>query len=591
MRELDQRLLRRAVQAVRQGTPPYTWSTFADLIVAERRGREGHLDAASGALDRSLAGDLDRLLAAGLAVHPLRLDADKVADIRRYLEGLPVYSGFHIFSSDQRQRPLAEVRRESTLAGYTADQLVRAPHLVDFLNTPAIVDFMQLALGCVPTLYSVNAWWSFPAQAPNGLSSQFFHRDNDDWRFFTLFLYLTDVDDGAGPHQIIAGSHTIAGMQQLADRVRARNPAAAPIAPLDSFRTYAGAEFSARCEQALRDAIVDVTGPAGTIFTANTIAIHRGLMPTRTPRLVVWARFGLGPNGNSVDLEHGPLALRQVPTRLADTPRNRYVNRLLFEFDRGPEPVYAPPEQIPARPEPAPVPPSPVSAVADGPLATTTVRLTLGELKVEHPITVPQRAVPAARILPTLQGLVNAVVDAAEAGQAISCRKGCGACCRQLVPISRTEGEALLALVEAMPEPRRLAVQARFAEAEARIAAAGLAERNGRSHRELSAAYFALGVPCPFLEEESCSIHPDRPLVCREYLVTSPAALCSGPAHDGVTPVPVPKLSLAARRLQDDGDDWFPLAMLMAWNRKPRAPAAARPGTEWAQRFLKGLSK
>ena len=61
-----------------------------------------------------------------------------------------------------------------------------------------------------------------------------------------------------------------------------------------------------------------------------------------------------------------------------------------------------------------------------------------------------------------------------------------------------------------------------------------------------------MGVPCPFLEDESCSIHPERPLVCREYLVTSPAALCAGPTQEGVTPVAVPKVSMAARGLQDD---------------------------------------
>ena len=60
---------------------------------------------------------------------------------------------------------------------------------------------------------------------------------------------------------------------------------------------------------------------------------------------------------------------------------------------------------------------------------------------------------------------MNAVVAAAEAGKAISCHKGCGACCRQLVPISRTEGERLVTLVDAMPEPRRAAVLARFADA------------------------------------------------------------------------------------------------------------------------------
>ena len=43
-------------------------------------------------------------------------------------------------------------------------------------------------------------------------------------------------------------------------------------------------------------------------------------------------------------------------------------------------------------------------------------------------------------------------------------------------------------------------------------------------------------------------------------------------------------------RLQDDADDWFPLAMLMAWARRRPRSAAKRTGPEWVQRFLKGLS-
>jgi hypothetical protein len=34
-------------------------------------------------------------------------------------------------------------------------------------------------------------------------------------------------------------------------------------------------------------------------------------------------------------------------------------------------------------------------------------------------------------------------------------------------------------------------------------------------------------VPCPFLEDESCSIHEQRPIVCREHHVTTPAANCA----------------------------------------------------------------
>jgi Fe-S-cluster containining protein len=223
--------------------------------------------------------------------------------------------------------------------------------------------------------------------------------------------------------------------------------------------------------------------------------------------------------------------------------------------------------------------------------STATLRLTVGTLRIAHPITVPDAAVPASEVVPALQGLVNAVVSEAEMGETISCRKGCGACCRQLVPISRTEGERLLQLVEAMPSERRSAVEARFADAERRVIAAGLADRVDKSDRELSTAYFALRVPCPFLEEESCSIHADRPLVCREYLVTSPAELCAAPKQEGVTPVAVPKLSMAARKLQDDSDDWFPLALLMSWARRRPRTSSKRTGPEWIQRFLRQIGR
>ena len=233
--------------------------------------------------------------------------------------------------------------------------------------------------------------------------------------------------------------------------------------------------------------------------------------------------------------------------------------------------------------------------MADSGTSTATLRLSVGGLRIAHPITVPNAAVPAAEIVPALQGLVNAVVTAAEeasakAGRTISCRKGCGACCRQLVPVSRSEGERLLGVIEKLPADRRATLRQRFTEAEARIAAAGLDAPAGRSDRELSVAYFALGMACPFLEDESCSIHPERPLVCREYLVTSPAELCAGPRQEGVTPVAVPKVSLAARQLQDASDAWFPLAMLMAWGRRHPKGGKKRPGPDWVQRFLKGLA-
>ncbi|MGD9880490.1 MAG: YkgJ family cysteine cluster protein [Reyranella sp.] len=223
--------------------------------------------------------------------------------------------------------------------------------------------------------------------------------------------------------------------------------------------------------------------------------------------------------------------------------------------------------------------------------STATLRLAVGDLRIVHPVTVPSGPVEAADIVPALQGLVNAVVAAAEAGRTVSCRKGCGACCRQLVPVSPSEGERLLCVVAALPRERREALQARFAAAETAIEGAGLDQRQGRSDRDLSVAYFALRLPCPFLEDESCSIHQERPLICREYLVSSPPQLCAGPTQEGVTPLPVPKVSLAARGLQDEADDWFPLALLMAWRRTRPRRTTRRTGPEWMQRFLRQLGR
>jgi Fe-S-cluster containining protein len=223
---------------------------------------------------------------------------------------------------------------------------------------------------------------------------------------------------------------------------------------------------------------------------------------------------------------------------------------------------------------------------------TANLSLTVGGLSVSHAVTVPSGDVPATEIVPALQQLVDAVVAAAAADKMVSCRKGCGACCRQLVPVSRTEAERLLDVVQAMPDERKAVLGVRFDQAAAALQQAGLTFPSEKTDRELSAAYFALGIPCPFLEEESCSIHAERPLICREYLVTSPAALCSNLHQEGVAPLAVPKLSLSARGLQDPDDAWMPLALLKSWSRtRSGGSGKRRRSTVWVERFLKALAK
>ena len=47
-------------------------------------------------------------------------------------------------------------------------------------------------------------------------------------------------------------------------------------------------------------------------------------------------------------------------------------------------------------------------------------------------------------------------------GNAVSCKAGCWACCRQLIPVTEGEARYLAELVAGMPEPRRSELRQRF---------------------------------------------------------------------------------------------------------------------------------
>lgn len=219
--------------------------------------------------------------------------------------------------------------------------------------------------------------------------------------------------------------------------------------------------------------------------------------------------------------------------------------------------------------------------------------------------TVSTGPVRVADLLPVFQRFTSAVTDAAirrveRTGASISCRAGCGACCRQLVPVGEAEARRLAELVAAMPAERRVRGRARFGAALAALEPGGLLERLRHPEqiaaggvRALGLEYFARGVACPFLESESCSIHPERPASCREYLVTSPAERCADPAPGRIAMVPLP--GRVSRAIQNFGEGraegqarWVPLVLALEWT-EAQAPAPAAPGPGLLERFMTAL--
>lgn len=219
------------------------------------------------------------------------------------------------------------------------------------------------------------------------------------------------------------------------------------------------------------------------------------------------------------------------------------------------------------------------------------LKVHLRVLDEEHTITARARIGPTRlmELLPlarAVSGGVSAIAIAHEQaqGRAISCKVGCGACCRHLIPIAPAEAIRLSEVVDAMPKERRRAVKKRFEKAVLRMEQAGLLDpRRPRGQAALrsvktdpaetwedaSRRYFEARIACPLLEDEACGAYAERPMVCREYSVTTPAELCSTLSHDARdVPRPVHMgevMTAATNELLDREDLGVPLAMALEW--------------------------
>lgn len=141
----------------------------------------------------------------------------------------------------------------------------------------------------------------------------------------------------------------------------------------------------------------------------------------------------------------------------------------------------------------------------------------------------------AHQLFPLSERITQQAADAAtsDGETKISCGPGCGACCRQAVPLSIPEVFLLRDLLLSFPPARRGEILGRFESMRQRLGEADLelellaGETQDQRWMRFGSRYFSLGMACPFLEDESCSIHSVRPTVCRDFLVTSPPEECA----------------------------------------------------------------
>jgi Fe-S-cluster containining protein len=231
-------------------------------------------------------------------------------------------------------------------------------------------------------------------------------------------------------------------------------------------------------------------------------------------------------------------------------------------------------------------------------MAAFSFRLRLGQDDLEIRGDLPEPGAPASEMVPAYLGIGEVLLEASgkasgEEGKTPSCGPGCGACCKQLVPISRSEADYLRKIViPGLEDGHRGRVEARIAQAAEKLESAGMAadlgalpsEQDRVKRQNLGLRYFFLGISCPFLEEDSCSIHPQRPLACREYLVTSPASRCASPSAGDIVPI-VPKVKPSGALIRTDRhtigtEGWTPMITALTATETPDERQVTDPQAE-----------
>jgi hypothetical protein len=200
---------------------------------------------------------------------------------------------------------ISRARREVDTPGYKSYLLTLfGRHLpldpddivVRFALQPEILNMANSYFGMLTKLQYYNGWHTFPTQAPPR-ESQLWHRDPEDRYVLKMFVYLTDVDEGAGPLTYAPGTHAQGTVKTA----------------VESRLVREGQVKAYRSDDAQMNAVVPrrqwitAIGPKGTVVLADTRGYHKGGLARERERILYTCMFA------SQASNHPDVFTRRVP--------------------------------------------------------------------------------------------------------------------------------------------------------------------------------------------------------------------------------------------------------------------------------------
>ena len=173
-----------------------------------------------------------------------------------------------------------------------------------------ILGISNAYLGLHSQLRYYNVWHTLANTGP-ARESQLWHRDRDDFLTCKVFLYLNDVDEGAGPFTYARGTHP-----------KGANHAEPPFTLEGTVKRSDDAQMAT---VAPRDTWVKATGRRGTIIFADTRGYHKG-GEARTSDRIMYTCMYLSPASEVREMMTPPAVCLPAP---ADPVAARALSRYL----------------------------------------------------------------------------------------------------------------------------------------------------------------------------------------------------------------------------------------------------------------------
>ena len=216
-----------------------------------------------------------------------KFDRLKILKIIKSLKKLNAYKGHVVHASKGRSN--LDFSKEKFYSYHPKD-LLKINEIQELIFKKQFINFVSNYFNTIPTCGSINCFWQSPSRKGHEQLVQNFHRDQDDDKTITFFMFLTNTSLNNGGHEYIKYTH-VPKIFFKNIKKKDRKIFQSKLYNIFDFKN-SGYGYD-RIYKKLYSYKKQLFGKSGTSFFTNNYGLHRAVPPKRKPRLILWISFSL----------------------------------------------------------------------------------------------------------------------------------------------------------------------------------------------------------------------------------------------------------------------------------------------------------